>query len=158
VIALAVVAALGTGLMAGTFFAFSTFVMQSLAKLPAPQGIAAMQSINTTILMSLFMVVLVGSGALCVVAGVLAVVRWGRPGSLWILAGSLLYLVGNLIVTGAYNVPRNDALDAMDPNAAASAAEWVRWVASWQLGNHVRTLTGLASSAALIVGALAAKG
>ena len=30
------------------FFAFSTFVMQALDRLPAPQGIAAMQSINVT--------------------------------------------------------------------------------------------------------------
>jgi uncharacterized membrane protein len=39
-------AALGCGLVAGVFFAFSTFVMKALARLPAEQGIAAMQAIN----------------------------------------------------------------------------------------------------------------
>ena len=37
---------LGCGLNAGVFFAFSTFVMPALKRLPAAQGIAAMQSIN----------------------------------------------------------------------------------------------------------------
>jgi len=40
------VAALGAGLNGGVFFAFSTFVMPALSRLPASQGIAAMQSIN----------------------------------------------------------------------------------------------------------------
>jgi uncharacterized membrane protein len=44
--ALTVVAALGCGLNAGVFFAFSSFVMKALARLQPAQGIAAMQSIN----------------------------------------------------------------------------------------------------------------
>ena len=39
--ALTLFAALGCGVVAGVFFAFSAFVMRSLARLPAPQGIAA---------------------------------------------------------------------------------------------------------------------
>ena len=38
--------ALGCGLVAGAFFAFSTFVMNALARLQPAQGIAAMQSIS----------------------------------------------------------------------------------------------------------------
>jgi uncharacterized membrane protein len=38
--------ALGCGLIAGVFFAFSVFVMSALARLQPAQGIAAMQSIN----------------------------------------------------------------------------------------------------------------
>ena len=45
-IALTVGTALGCGLIAGVFFAFSTFVMKALIRLPASQGIAVMQSIN----------------------------------------------------------------------------------------------------------------
>src|SRR5215510_625162 len=44
------VTALGCGLIAGLFFAFSVAVMQALARLPAAGGIAAMQSINSAIL------------------------------------------------------------------------------------------------------------
>jgi uncharacterized membrane protein len=153
-VVLAVVAAVGTAAMGGTFFAFSTFVMRSLAKRPAPEGIAAMQEINRTILGSAFMPVFLGTAVLCVATGVIALVRWSEPGSAYLLVGSVLYLAGNLLVTGAYNVPLNNALDALDPTAV-SAAEWVRWVARWQLGNHARTLTGLAATTAF---ALAARG
>jgi uncharacterized membrane protein len=41
------VAALGSGLMAGLFFAFSVSVMKTLARLPSGEGIAAMQCINS---------------------------------------------------------------------------------------------------------------
>jgi uncharacterized membrane protein len=39
-------AALDCAMMAGVFFAFSPFVMKALARLPAEQGVAAMQAIN----------------------------------------------------------------------------------------------------------------
>ncbi len=42
-------AVLGSGLVAGIFFAFSTFVMRALGQLPQDQGIAAMKSINITV-------------------------------------------------------------------------------------------------------------
>jgi uncharacterized membrane protein len=44
------VAALGSGLVAGIFFAFSNFVMKALARVSPAQGIAAMQSINVVVL------------------------------------------------------------------------------------------------------------
>ncbi|MGD9741821.1 MAG: hypothetical protein AB7V53_04220, partial [Dongiaceae bacterium] len=49
--------ALGAGLIAGLFFAFSSFVMAALARLPADQGVAAMQSINTAVLNPVFFAV-----------------------------------------------------------------------------------------------------
>ena len=36
----------GSALVAGVFFAFSSFVMKVLARVPSAEGIAAMQSIN----------------------------------------------------------------------------------------------------------------
>jgi uncharacterized membrane protein len=151
-VVLAVVAAVGTAAMGGTFFAFSTFVMQSLRKRPAAEGIGAMQEINRTIQVSGFMPVFLGTAALCLVAIVVAFVRWGQPGSVFLLVGGVLYLVGNLLVTGAYNVPRNNLLDAVDANAM-TAAEWTRWIAGWQAGNHIRTITALAATAAFAVAA-----
>jgi uncharacterized membrane protein len=46
----ALATALGCGLIAGVFFAFSTFVMKALGSLLPAQGIAAMQSINLAVL------------------------------------------------------------------------------------------------------------
>ena len=42
--------ALGCGLIAGAFFAFSSFVMPALKRLPTTEGIAAMQSITAAAL------------------------------------------------------------------------------------------------------------
>jgi uncharacterized membrane protein len=55
---LTVVAALGCGLNAGVFFAFSSFVMKALARLQSAQGIAAMQSINAVAVTPAFMTAL----------------------------------------------------------------------------------------------------
>ena len=59
--ALNLVTALGCGVIAGVFFAFSTFVMCALARLPAAQGIAAMQSINVLAMTPPFMIAMFGS-------------------------------------------------------------------------------------------------
>ena len=41
-----IVACIGSGMIAGLFCAFSSFLMKALASLPAANGIAAMQAIN----------------------------------------------------------------------------------------------------------------
>src|SRR5688572_1935412 len=98
-------ATLGSGLMAGLFFVFSAFMMTALSKLGASQGIAAMQSVNVTILNPLFLIVFMGTAVLSLVTAVAAIWNWSADGSGWLLAGSLLYLVGILAVTMLFNVP-----------------------------------------------------
>ena len=44
---LTLLSALGCGLMAGFFFAFSVCVMDALSRLPAAQAVTAMQTINS---------------------------------------------------------------------------------------------------------------
>jgi hypothetical protein len=57
-IGLVFVAAVGSGIVAGIFFAFSSFVMAALERIPPVQGIAAMNSINVTVINPSFMSVL----------------------------------------------------------------------------------------------------
>ena len=45
--------AIGCGLLAGLYFAFSVFIMTALGRIEQAQGISAMNSINSTILRSL---------------------------------------------------------------------------------------------------------
>ena len=71
-------------------------------------------------------------------------------GSPWLLAGGVVYLLGEIAVTMAYNVPRNNELAALDPGSAEAAARWPSWVAEWTAGNHVRTVAGVAAAALLI--------
>lgn len=143
--------ALGCGLMAGFFFAFSGTVMKSLARLPAAQGIVAMQSINTVVINPLFLTVFLGTAAACLLLIVSSLLRWHEPGAAYLLVGSLLYLAGTILVTIICNVPRNDALAAVDPSTADAARLWADYITSWTAWNHVRTAAALAAAAALTI-------
>ncbi len=145
-VVLTVAAAVCSAAVGGVFFAFSTFVMAALRRLPAAQGIAAMQSINVTAPMPPLMLLLFGTALACVALIVVAVV----DGSPWLLAGGVVYLLGDIAVTMTYNVPRNNELAALDPSSAEAAARWPSWTAEWTAGNHVRTVAGFASAALLI--------
>jgi len=144
--------ALGSGLIAGVFFAFSTFVMKALARLSPAQGIAAMQSINILVINPMFFAAFFGTAAACVLLAICSVFKWDRSGAGYLLSGSLLYLVGTILVTILFNVPRNDALAAVDPTSSGGARMWVDYVAGWTMWNHVRTMAALAAAAAFIIG------
>jgi len=145
-------AALGCGLVAGVFFAFSAFVMKALSRLPPGEGIAAMQSINVAVLNPWFMVAFFGTAAACALALVSSLLRWHAPGAVYLMAGSALYLVGTLLVTIVFNVPKNESLASVAPADAASASLWSGYVASWTAWNHVRTAAALAAAASLTIG------
>ncbi len=117
-------AALGCGSMAGFFFAFSACVMGALARLPAAQGIAAMQSINVVVINRLFLGTFFGTAVFCLLVAIAALLMWGRPGTIPVLAGSVLYLIGTILVTVRFNVPLNDELAAADANSAEAASLW----------------------------------
>jgi uncharacterized membrane protein len=144
---LTLVTALGCGLIAGVFFAFSTFVMRALARLPAAQGIEAMNSINVTVINPWFMLAFLGTALASVVLVVAAIVEWGEPYAVYLLVGGLLYLVGVILLTGRFHVPRNNALATVDPNGADAESQWSRYVRTWTAGNHMRTVAPLASAA-----------
>ncbi len=134
----------GTGLMSGFFFAFSTIAMTGLRKLPADQGLAAMQSINKAANSSpALMLGLFGTGAVCVALGADAVADLGEPASTYHLVGSGLYLIGGLGLTLGYHVPKNEALATLDPTGASAADQWRRYASTWTAWNHVRTAAPL---------------
>lgn len=148
-------AALGCGLIAGVFFAFSTFVMQALARLPAAHGAAAMQAVNVTVLNPLFLGLLIGLAPLCIVLGVVAVLGWGEPGATLRLGGSVLYLVGTFAETRVVHVPMNDALAELDAESPEAAEPWRRYLARWTAWNHVRTVAALAAALAFTLALIA---
>lgn len=152
--AITVVTALGCGLSAGVFFAFSSFVMPALDRLAPAQGVAAMQQLNKTAVGPLFMTVLFGSALACAGLVVWAIARWGDPAAPWLVAGGVLYVVGAVLITGGGNVPLNDALAPLDPASAQAAAKWADYVPDWSLWNHLRTLCCLGGAAALTVALL----
>jgi uncharacterized membrane protein len=143
-------AALGAGLIAGTFFAFSAFVMAALGKLPAAQGIAAMQSINVVVINPIFLGAFLGTAALSVVLAI-AGFFGAAPAPVHLIAGGVLYVAGCFLVTMLCNVPRNDALAAVVPDSAEGEAVWRRYLSEWTMWNTVRTVASLAATAFFIL-------
>ena len=143
--------AVAAAVMGGALFAFSTFVMPALRALPPADGAAAMQEINRKAITPLFMLDLFVPAIASVVIAWIAIGDWGTPGSGYLLAGAAAYLVGVVVMTVVFNVPLNNALDGVDPNTPAGAKVWAKYLRQWTLGNHVRTITGIASAALLII-------
>lgn len=138
---------LGAAIVGGVFFAFSAFVIKALAQLPTTQGIAAMQRINVVVLNPLFLAIFVGTtvlSAICVLAGFYP---WGSARSAWLLSAGLSYFFGCFLVTGVFNVPRNEKLARMDHGSAEAATYWPVYRREWLQWNHVRTVASLLSAA-----------
>jgi uncharacterized membrane protein len=147
VVTLTVLCMLGAALVAGVFYAFSGFVMPALARMPAAQGMAAMQSINVTAVRAPLMLAMFGTALVSVVLAVVAVRGWGQSHAIPLLAGSVLYLLGSIVMTMVFHVPMNDALAVLDPTAASSVAPWTDYLSRWSAGNQVRWVVPLAASA-----------
>lgn len=143
------VTALGSGLVAGGFFAFSTFVMAGLAGLPPAQGLAAMQSINRTAVRPLFMATLFGTALACLGLAGWAVANWGERIAGWFLAAAALYVIGCVVVTIARNVPMNEALALVQSGDPDAADRWSSYVPGWTGWSHVRMLSALAAAGLL---------
>jgi uncharacterized membrane protein len=137
---------LGCGLMAGVYFAFSSFVMASLARLAPAAGMAAMNAINLQIVRSLFMPLFLGTTLAAALLAGLAVLRWSEAGTAAMLAGGLVYCAGMFAVTALWNVPLNDALAATDPASTEATSLWARYLRDWTYWNHIRTVASLASA------------
>ena len=145
------VTALGCGLIAGVFFAFSSFVMPALKRLPTEGGIAAMQSLNVLAVTPVFMTALFGTAATCLGLIAWAAFSWGEQPTALVLAGGALYIVGTIGVTIARNVPLNDRLATLQPQGSDAAGRWEEYVTKWIAWNHVRVAAALAAAALLTI-------
>lgn len=148
---LKLLAALGCGLIAGVFFAFSTFVVKALAQQPPAQGIATMQSINVTVINPWFMTVFMGTGIVCLILVASWLLKWQQPSAVYLLVGSLLYLAGTFGVTIAFNVPFNDALAGVKPASPEGTALWTKYLNNWTFWNHIRTIAALIAATVLTI-------
>lgn len=140
-----------SAVMAGVFFSFSALVMRALSQVDPAAAVTVMQSINVAAIRRVFLSVLLGTAvgaAGLVVAGLVS--RSGAERT-WLVAGGLAYLVGTIALTVGYHVPRNDALALVDPTTDDVADCWASFHLGWTRWNHVRTISSLASSTALLL-------
>ncbi len=147
--------AIGSGLIAGLFFSFSTFIMTAFSRIPQGHGISAMKSINSTIVRSLFMPLFFGTALASLLLAGFALFRWGEPGAMAMLAAGGIYFVGMFLCTILFNVPLNNLLAAVDPDSAEAAPLWSRYLKDWTAWNHVRTVASTAACG-LFIAAIAA--
>ena len=99
-----------------------------------------------------FLGVFFGTGVLCLAAIILAAVSRGEPHAAWLLAGSVLYLVGTVLVKMRFNVPRNEALRRVAPSSAEAASLWADYLVTWTAWNHVRAAAAFLASASFGIG------
>ncbi len=135
---LTTIAAVGSGMVAGIFFAFSVFLMRAFGELPDEQGIAVMQTVNRVIVTPLFLLLFLGTAVL----GAVLAIAGPAPRT----AGGALYVVGALLVTITRNVPWNTELDARSPETGGEY--WRGYLRRWTAWNHVRTLGATAAAVA----------
>ena len=151
ILIIAVFAAVGCGLMAGLFFAFSNFVMKALLHQPTESGVRTMQAISAFIQNPIFFVLFFGTNLAAAILAITAVFRLAEPGVELQLAGAALCLVGTFAVTVLVHIPLNNRLAQIHPTSEEMTLFWAFYVAKWSKWNHVRTITAMAATALLVV-------
>ncbi|MFG1645465.1 DUF1772 domain-containing protein [Amycolatopsis sp. NPDC049252] len=144
-----VAAVVAAGLLAGLFYAYSCSVMPGLARGDDRTFVEAMRGINVAIVNPVFMLTFLGAPLL---AGVAIFLNPGpRP---WVIAG-FACLAAMLVITGALNIPLNNALESGGTDYAALRAQfetsWVRW-------NVLRTIASTAGFGCLVAAVLTRRG
>jgi uncharacterized membrane protein len=142
-----IAACVGSGMMAGLFCAFSSFMMKALSSLSDSNGIEAMQAINRFIVGPGFLLVFLGTGVLCAISALLV---WNVSGpTLLTITAAGIYIVGCVFSTIAFNVPLNNQLEAVDSASEEGRLMWRRYLARWTRWNHVRSVATLISTVLL---------
>jgi len=147
-----IMALLGSALIAGVFFAFSSFIMKALARLPSSEGMAAMQSINVAVINPVFLGAFMGTAIVFLIVVVLAIMSWESASAAYYLVGAVLYIVGTFMVTGLGNVPLNNKLASTEITDSTANAIWQHYLKRWTQLNTLRTVCSLAAAMVLLVG------
>ncbi|MBX2824305.1 MAG: DUF1772 domain-containing protein [Gammaproteobacteria bacterium] len=126
--------------------------MKALARVPAAEGIAAMQSINVVVLNWSFLGLFMGTAVVSVLIAIIAVSGWGAPAApLW-LAGAVAYLLGTIAVTAFGNVPLNNRLAAASAVDPETIELWSHYLDRWTQLNTLRTLAATGAALMFVIG------
>ena len=141
---LLIMTATTTALMAGLFYAFSCSVNLGLARLSNAEYISAMQSINRAIQNPIFFAAFFGAPILLPLSVFL---HYGQPLSVrfwFLLAATIIYLIGTFGAPIFGNVPLNNILDRFDLQAASEAeiaVQRTNFEGRWNNLNTIRIVT-----------------
>jgi len=150
--ALLVLATLATAIIAGFFYAYSVSVMPGLNATDPLSAIKSMQAINAVVRTAEFATSFFGALALPILCLLLA---RRRELVLPLIAAILLYGTGAFAVTLAFNVPLNESLASVTPDAATATQTWRAYVEPWLLWNHIRMAASIAAFLAMLAAVVA---
>jgi uncharacterized membrane protein len=144
-------ASLACGLQAGTYYTWASGVMPGLARVDDRTFVHAMQQMNIAIVNPVFMLTFLGAPALAA----LAIAATDGSARKWVIAGAVL-AVATVVITGAGNIPLNNALDAAGPIDKIADLGAVReaFESDWVRLNIARVVTSTASLGCLVWAAL----
>ena len=139
---------------AGIIFIFTNTIMPALATQDPEVGINVMNKINIIIVNPLFVIAFFGGLISVVPTGVM----WRNPDTYsasaryYALFSTLIFFLGESVVTVSQNVPRNNALLAVDPTSDDGVNYWRnQFLKEWVAWNTVRCF---AAAIAAVLGAL----
>jgi uncharacterized membrane protein len=149
-------ATLATGLVAGVFYAYSVSVDLGLAAQPDASYVATMQEINERIQNPLFFASFFGAVVFPLAALVVHLPGLGSGRFRLISLACLLYIGGGFLRTAFVNVPMNDQLAAVDPEAPGRVLSQARnaYEGPWNFWNGVRTVSSTLAFVALVCACL----
>lgn len=140
------VLSIACAVMGGVFYAFSSFIMAALGRVPPAEGIRVMQRINVDVFHPSFMAPFFGIPAASVAVAGVAIWRWDPAVSPFVVAAAVVYVVGCFGVTAAGNVPLNNALEGADADTEAGRRLWADYPRRWTRWNTVRTAACVAAA------------
>ena len=149
-----IIATFTTGIMAGIFFAWSNAVTAGLARLTDMEYLRAFQSMNRTILNPIFFLTFFGPAILLPISSYQHFKIMATTPFWMLLAASMAYLIGVIIVTFAGNIPLNKILDeSVLGEFSSSETKFLRenFENKWNSLNWIRTYSASAAFLLLII-------
>jgi uncharacterized membrane protein len=151
-VAATIAAIVGSALIGGVFFAFSNFIMKALDRVPSSGGLLVMQTINVTVLNRWFLGAFMGTALISLILAAMSVAAWESTHSPYTLGGAVSYIGGTWLVTGIGNVPLNNNLAAVKPDAPESSEVWEHYLKHWTKLNSQRTGAALLAAVLFSIG------
>jgi len=148
-----VVATLLVALVAGFLFAFAVIAMPGLKQLNDGEFIRAFQKMDGIIQSNhpLFMLVWMGSVVLLITAAIIGYTHLESLPRNVLLAATVLYIIGVQAPTVVFNIPRNNAIQAVDTaNATALQQARIDFEDGWNRSNQFRTVMSITVTAILL--------
>jgi uncharacterized membrane protein len=149
---IAVSALLGSAIVGGVFFAFSSFIMSALGAVPKSAGIVTMQSINVVVINRSFLGSFFMTAILSLVLFAIAVTESAAPYSPYFVAGAVSYVFGTLGLTIFGNVPLNNQHAAVTAKEPSANELWDRYQLRWTMLNTIRTVAALVAVVLYAIG------